>query len=344
MEIPIIFSLCLTIMKLKDRDHSIDIMKGFLIIGVVYYHMITILNGSCGIDHPFFHSLYYLSSLYKGFFMPAFFVVTGYCSSFDKPFIPFLISNVKGIIVPMISMNIISCLLSFNLTALEYMVTFDNWLWGLSFWFLPVLFLSKILSWPIFHFISNNWYRAIGCVLFFSVAVLLTKYDIFPDYWYWKSSLAFIFFIFIGIFLRNNSNLPILLNAGVIVYSLLMILVVLQKWSIPMIGYSVDCRLSQIPLLLLLATSGSLFIMQISRWFHSCRWLEEVGKASLVIYCSHWFIAQHLGKYCFLFFPLSGDLSAFVSYLWLTLITLFCSYIFYFVLNSYYLRWTLGKF
>lgn len=328
---------------MKERDHSLDIMKGLLIIGVIYYHMLTILNGSCGIDHPYFHHINNYSSFYTGFFMPAFFVVTGYCSSFDKPFIPFLINNVKGILVPMISMNIISCLLSFNLTALKYMVTFDNWLWGLSFWFLPVLFLSKIMSWPIFRFISDNWYRALGCALFFFVAVFLTKLDIFPDYWYWKSSLAFVLFIFIGVFLRNNSKLPILLKAGVIAYSLLMILVVSQKWSVPMIGYSIGCRLSQIPLLLLLATSGSLFIMQLSRWIRTCRWLEEIGKACLIIYCSHWFIAQHLGKYLLLFFPLSGDLSALVFYLLLTSVTLLCSYIFYRVLNSHYLRWTLGR-
>ena len=68
--------------------------------------------------------------------MPSFFMLTGYCSNFSRPFKDFLLANVNGIIVPMVVLNVIPCLLSFNVEALHYLIDWRNWLSGLSFWFL----------------------------------------------------------------------------------------------------------------------------------------------------------------------------------------------------------------
>jgi len=120
----------------KKREPWVDIAKGMLIFGVVFFHMKTILTESCHIVHPVFETLYNVHIAYTVFFMPSFFMLTGYCSNFSRPFKDFLLANVNGIIVPMVVLNVIPCLLSFNVEALHYLIDWRNWLSGLSFWFL----------------------------------------------------------------------------------------------------------------------------------------------------------------------------------------------------------------
>lgn len=295
---------------MKERLHFIDIAKGLLIISVVWFHMWTILRGSCGLSHPMFDTLYSVHKLYCCFFMPAFFVITGYCTNFERPFKNFLLANVKAILVPMVFLNLIPCLLSFNMAALRYLISVDNWLWGLSFWFLPVLFLSKLFYWPIGFYIKGRLFGSILVLLMLIIAIALTEFSLFENYWYWKSALADVFFIWLGIFLKKTKDLKEYILYLVPVYILLISIILYNDFDRPNVGMTVHCSFTQLIPFLLIAISGCVSLIGCCQMIGKCLWLEYIGRASLVIYCSHWFIAQHLGKYLSLIIYPDGDVKA----------------------------------
>lgn len=81
----------------KERLHYIDVFKGICIMLVVIHHSPLALNGGFAPSGTF---LWLLNNFIIAFFMPAFFVATGYCSNFSKPFKIFLWQNVKSILIP----------------------------------------------------------------------------------------------------------------------------------------------------------------------------------------------------------------------------------------------------
>lgn len=328
----------------KKREPWVDIAKGLLILGVVYYHMNTILPDSCHIDHPVFEKLYNAHISYTVFFMPAFFVLTGYCSNFSRSFKEFLFANAKGILVPMVVLNVIPCLLSFNVEALHYLVDWRNWLFGLSFWFLPSLFLTKLLFWGIVHSTDNVWCAFCIAAICFVTAFLVSHFDVGVNYWYWKSSLAFVLFMQVGHFLRCCSSFALVCTVGACIY-----LVTFPIWywlyglHWPIIGFDVHCKWSEVVPYLIASMSGCLLVMRIATRISTQPVLEYVGKASLVIYCSHWFIAQHLSNYFSWVIMPDSTGRAVLFYLVSVGMAVVAGCFYYRVLNTRYLKWMIGK-
>lgn len=99
-----------------------------------------------GVESFLFLSVKELNFLIVPFFMAAFFAVTGYCTNFDKPYMQFLIADVKTLLFPSVSLVVVAALLRYCM-----MGEWDfSWLTPhrltrfLSLhWFLPALFWVK---------------------------------------------------------------------------------------------------------------------------------------------------------------------------------------------------------
>lgn len=319
---------------MKQRDHTIDIAKGLLIFFVVWFHMKTILGGSCGLEHPMFNVLHMAYKGYSIFFMPAFFFITGYCSNFDKTFKDFLMSNIKGILIPMVVLNVIPCLLSFSIEGLWYLVTWGNWLYGLSFWFLPVLFVAKMMFWSIARLIQGKWLMLSVLLVCFAGAILFVQFDLLPNYWYWKSALAYVFFLGIGYLFKHEVSVEKQVDwmqIGTCIYVVILGFVLWLDLPVWYLGLVLSCTFTQMPLFLVAATTGTLAVLYIARLISNSIVLEYLGRASLVIYCGHWFIGQHLGKYIARFFFPDSNVKAFVFCVLIVALTLCCCCIYNYI-------------
>lgn len=113
---------------MKQRDSSIDVLKGILILLVVLNHISGVAR-KVGVEDMTIDVLHVLRDLYVPFFMPAFFIVTGMCSSFSKPFSSFLITNLKTLIFPSI---ILTSLMSGG-GRLEHILNIYKWWWSVVF-------------------------------------------------------------------------------------------------------------------------------------------------------------------------------------------------------------------
>lgn len=284
------------------RVSYIDVAKGILIILVIIHHIPQLVKAQFGISDGCWGDISSLNFTYACYFMQTFFVVTGMCSNFDKKALPFVVNNIKTLVVPAILLPIVTVwivnVFSLNLNIRSYL-WFDYKqiiLYGSSSWFLPALFLSKILFWTINRYLKEGWMQILACLLLLVVGCLLNEWDGIPNYWMHRHAFAMVLFILIGQWFRSQKEQKKILLIG----GALFVAVTVAMKTVPFhycwITNAFHVSVSQIPLHILLCITGSCFIFGISRCINSNKVLEYIGKNTLFIYVFHYHFLQFLIK------------------------------------------------
>lgn len=161
----------------KERLHYIDVAKGLLILMVVWGHYELLCRLCFNIKDPLVDTLDGLEITWVAFFMPAFFFLTGYCTNFSRPFIPFVWQSVKILLIPAIVINYVC-------NVAEYLSWGENPIWiaktiGKNFllkcageWFTPSLFLSRLSAWGIVK-LKNKYLQIVIALTIFSGGIIL---------------------------------------------------------------------------------------------------------------------------------------------------------------------------
>lgn len=331
---------------LPKRIPYIDVAKGILIMFVVLLHSsdVTIKEG---VNNIAFNLNYKLSNFYLPFFMPAFFVITGLCSSFNKPFKLFLWSNFRSIVFP-----VIVVMVPFMLIKEHQLTTDFIFIKSFSRWFCIVLFLSKLTYWGICRVLSNIWQRMFLLLLLMALAVFLHFFfgqsnNIFC----YCHSFALTFFLSIGEMIRRYKidEKKILIKYGIvstIIYIIFLgICIICLHKDIPSITYGFSISPKQIPLYLVLSITGSIMILYIARIINSNFILSYLGRETLTIYIFHYFFIRIL---LYIFKPYinnnSSLLASILVFIVFYFIVLSLSLLIARVLDWKYLQWIKGKF
>ena len=263
-----------------QRDSSIDVMKGLLISLVVLNH-ITGIAGKCGISNSTFAVLHASRDLYVPFFMPAFFIVTGMCSNFNKPLRGFIWKNFKTLIIPGI---IISLMVVFTEKGFDTKTLLNKIIHGGGYWFLCALFLSKIIYWSLKRYLTNHY-----VILFFLVllifASLFCRDNNLPNFWNYQQAFCLTIFIYVGDYRAKIFTSKPYLTASA--YLILLMALLCMRMEIPVIVNKIYMSYISIPSFLILSITGSFLILVISKKIRSSYLLEFLGKESLIIYLIH---------------------------------------------------------
>lgn len=92
---------------MKNRNISIDIAKGLLILSVIFLHIGWFLLFKCnGVNDVFKLGNIISEFSFMSFFMPAFFFIHGYCSSHSKTLSEECKVGIKTLLVPMLLLNV----------------------------------------------------------------------------------------------------------------------------------------------------------------------------------------------------------------------------------------------
>ena len=94
-------------MNSKKRIPYFDVAKGMLICLVIISHIYLETLTVAKIPNSTFAWMRSWQWIHVSFFMPAFFIITGLCSNFEKEFKPFFISNVRTILIPAIVFDLL---------------------------------------------------------------------------------------------------------------------------------------------------------------------------------------------------------------------------------------------
>ena len=289
--------------------------------------------------------------IHVSFFMPAFFIITGLCSNFEKEFKPFFISNVRTILIPAIVFD----LLFFTIPCL--FMGQDPWIivmtgfvkralaFGGVFWFLPCLFLSKLIFWTFHKYTPNFilWSILIALVI---LGFVLHHFSLFPQKW-WYVHQVFDLTIFLGVgqFLKtNSSDLKVYYRYGTALFLIFIVFFLITKLPTPTILYTYKIQeWWQLPVHFIVSIGGTAAILWISQTINSNSFLEFFGRGTIVVYGVHQLFLKILLRYINPLIANQGVIISIIMFLVIFFCTVGFSVLALKAFNSKYLKPIIGK-
>lgn len=279
----------------KQRQPWIDIAKGILILIVLLGHVQYFAHDFAGTDE--FKFVEHTHILFITWYMPAFFVITGYCTNFEIKFWDFLIKNLKSLILPSILIGVFLSswiTLFFSSQGLSYQNFLKQNYWGILVtcgpWFLTALFVAKIVMYCILKYVKcNNIWKFLLLMLLMLIGCSLYNKKVVLNLWYFEHALMLLPFLFVGVLLRNHKprkheDVMILLLGGVFLGMAIMMKYSEIGLTYPYIIGVPGVFWGNFWLCLLMGVSGSLALFVICQKIGKCRWLEYLGRHTLTIY------------------------------------------------------------
>lgn len=334
----------------NNRLEYIDVAKGILICLVVVGHILNIATYQLE-SNEFIINANKLETLYKGFYMCAFFVITGYCSNFNKTFCSFTKSNLRTIVLPAFSLFYITQ--TINLLFAGEHVFFDYLHFdfhaffieqGLSAWFLASLFVARNVYWCSVRVVNSTKYRFILFAVLYVLGYILSHRT--HNYWSYQQALMFLIFMEYGQFLKMSRG-GCFYNWKLIVCLIAYLIMYIYTYKVldnSIVGIHRIISLSKATLLsnMVIAICGSYIILHISYKIRENYILQYFGRNSLIIYLLNWdVIAIFMNR----FHPLLGSdyVTNIICYTAIFLLTCAFCVMMINLLNMKYIRILIGK-
>lgn len=160
---------------MRQRIEYLDIAKGIAFLLVVYCHAVAFSDMS-GVDSVQIHNLRQHGTWYQYFYMPAFFIVSGFFINTNKSFKSFLWQNIKLLFLGVIGIQFLQSLIN-NIVSLDPMGMIDFFkktfmpknvlsFWGA--WFIGAIFIARIIFF-VFARIAKN--EILLAILLLAVAI-----------------------------------------------------------------------------------------------------------------------------------------------------------------------------
>lgn len=339
----------------KERLLYIDIFKGLCIIFVVAHHAPLAMDGKFAEPGEYW---WFINNFIITFFMPAFFIATGYCSSFDVPIKIYIWKKIKSILIPCYCLYYLNRYLQ-NLDVLLFgdssWQTFSHWISpgirtffteGGHYWFLSALFLSELIAWGINLLKGNKKIQWLLLYCLFIIGIVLYHTSIIPNFFFFQHALVLLPFLFIGKEIKKYEHF--IERYGQIIsvgFILIISLLSFFQIEIPTITRTITVSLKNSFLFLLLSILGSYTVLHISKLLKTSKILEFLGRGSLVEYCFNYTTLCLVGHTVL---EIESYLSIYtlstINYMIIIIVSLFILAFFYWLLNHKYLRILIGKF
>ena len=275
----------------SNRLVYIDDAKGYLMIMVLFHHILWILIDLQKLNNETLIALNSLQRLFLCFFMPCFFIISGYCSSFKGNTLAFIIKGFKQLIIPNCFFSILHMIITDNVSIERYLSIIINY--GGYFWFLSAIFCSRVLLFILKKKIANSNTLIIILLLLSLLTILAENYKLIThNYWYIYHAFFFTIYLEIGQRLRYVLN-NIQISKTLLLSSLLFVFVILFCIhcynDIPFITAKYHCTIQLFPCHLTLSLLGSLLFIIIIKYFHILhfRVVNILGRESLIVFCTH---------------------------------------------------------
>lgn len=211
---------------------------------------------------------------------------------------------------------------------------------GTAAWFVSTIIVAQLISLVLIYlFRKKIFMMLILSAVSMSLAFFLKTIDQTPFPWYYKSGMIAVFFMVLGGIagtyyekLKRIITIPGLLLSGILYFGLML-------YNYYNLGYfqaimSVDY--DNIPLGLLNNILGILFMLQLCHYIPEIKWLQYIGKNSIIFYFFAGGIPLTIGYLAKAFLPCHG-------YLTTAVVTVLCIVLVFpiaYIINRYF-SWTL---
>lgn len=274
---------------LKRRDQSIDMAKGVLIAMLIFHHIVDV----CGQSDVSNIVISCMKSIQKQiivcYFMPAFFMITGICSNFDKSFMPFLKNQVKSLLIPSISFILLFHIYQGETLRQLCGTVIRLFLHGKDYWFLIALFEAKLIYW-FFNKYIKDWKGILFLLLALSFCgTLLNTLDMFPNFFMHRHVFDLMLYLGVGHLAKayyKNKKISI---CCLFLYMVIIASYTITEVKIPYVTYTFATPLSHWMTHVVLSVSGSILVLWLSRSIKVDALIEYMGKNSLAIFLMQWY-------------------------------------------------------
>lgn len=333
----------------KNRIGYIDIAKGILICCLLYGHMFLFARKE-GINDSAISYLQKGIILYAGFFMQSFFIITGFCSSFNKKFSVFFGSNIKTLLIPAVLLVLFSNYaidyFFFHKISLQPVFNLTSWVAMGAPWFIITMFVAKLAYWGISRLVTK--WQLVLLVILYLTGIALNILDRFPNYLFHRHILLMLPYIYVGQYWRNNKEiiakwLPYIAMFGIVSITFQLILSQLVSfYYIPTHDFDISINYT-FPIHIINAISGTASVLWLSQKIQNNYFLETMGKGTLLIYLWNGLVNRSIIR--LLPYPDGGGiLQQTVFYAGVYLLELGVFYcLVRIIYDSKYLRWIVGK-
>lgn len=273
---------------MKERLHYIDIAKGILILFLPIHHYASATR-RLDISSNYEWIITYWQFLITPFFMAAFFILSGYCSSFEKVTVSTFIKSVfRKIIIPIVFFQILVLagialytgnLEYFNQSMLNPPYT--------TLWFLWALLFAKSTTYIISNFFYKQSVILFVSFIFLICGCLLNYYKIGINVLAIYQSLIASFFVAFGYYLKKHKEIFERILKYSFIYPILIVFLRFFHLPIPSYTAGINISLLTIPLFVVLTIFGTAFLLNICKKINKFSFIEYFGRNSLVIYCFH---------------------------------------------------------
>lgn len=332
---------------MSKRIQYLDIAKGLLIMLLVISHYVSAHN-VLNISHDYIEHIDPWLIIYRCFFMQAFFIISGYCTNFDKPFTLFFKTQIKQLIIPWITFEIfyatISVIWDGDISFSYFISKIFNERWTVL-WFLNALFFSKTIVWITRKITKSQFLLLSMTSILLIIGVLINKYDWGKNIFCIRESLASTLFVAIGLYLRSHQSIyRLLLNWCIYIYILALLIFTSIGIHIPVVAAGLHVTLKQIPIFLLMSLTGTFACLKICELIAHNSFFEYWGRNSLIVYGTHF---MGLQSFVLIFYTLFSPINKYNAIPYYFLIYLFefiYCWIMIKIFTSKYLKWTIGSF
>lgn len=279
--------------KPKPRIQYLDTTKGILMLCLLYGHMRIISNGM-GINDFVLRGVNTTVGFYVCFFMQTFFIITGFCSSFNIPFREYLWKNVKTLLIPAFILTIISFCVESAMSSGPWwnsftglLSTLPSWLTDGGPWFIISLFWAKILFWFILK-IDMKWQICVLAMLYI-FALWLDSLQPFPNYQWHRHTFLLMPYLALGYCLKiHRDAVEAHLGKWAVIGAALIfvenILYHTPYFALPWHDANININYYNFPLHIITAVAGSATVVYVARRLSKLRVLSDLGGGSLLIY------------------------------------------------------------
>lgn len=333
-------------LRKTERLPFVDVAKGILTILVIIYHIppsMTLNTVNC---NSIIGDISYNTRIwFDAFFMPAFFLINGYCSHFNETAKLFAIKTIKTIVIPVITI-VMLCKIVFTfganpLGALGLFKPSGNW-------FILSFVIARCFVYILKRNIpSRNVIFGIFLVLTL-LALCFSDNQLYPNPYYWKQAFAGSLFIWIGYCLKsvvlNNRRLIILS----LFYLFSMLFLITNSLHHPVMVIKLSAiGVWEIFPFVLLAVTGTAFVIFVAKNIKDnfiSRHLKFIGKYSLIYYMTQWFVMEFTMSKMGGHINVAEKQGALVMFVLVFVLTLFICYLMVRLFTTKYGSYLLGKF
>lgn len=283
----------------QERVHWVDIAKCLLIICVIVYHIPVFAeqNGVHGLEW-----MYGMRPLFRAYFMPAFFVITGFCSLFNaSSFWSFAYKNFKLLMIPnfllVVGTPVSSFLLSRNMNIVVYIEAVKDFFISGGFWFLTSLFFAKLVYYAMKRFGKSMLLLGVMSLGIMVTGIILHDMGVL-NFWCFQNTLVLIPFLWIGQLIYRYQVMLFRFKNLIMLSSLypigLLLFYLICKGDEPFVTLHVTVGIKELPAFLILTISGTFLCFTVSRWIPQNKVMEYIGRESLTIYLFHMYFLLKL--------------------------------------------------